>query len=109
MAVEKLNKHKSQGINPILAQSIKARGKTTVSEIHKLINSICNKEKLPEEWNESIVVPICKKGDKTDCSNFRRTSLCQLYTVQNVIQHRAFKFKSICKGNYWESSVWNAA
>jgi hypothetical protein len=34
-----------------------------------------NKEELPEEWKESIVVPICKKGDKTDCSNYRRISL----------------------------------
>ena len=30
---------------------------------------------MPEEWKESIVVPIYKKGDKTDCSNYRRLSL----------------------------------
>jgi len=35
---------------------------------------------LPEEWNESTIVPIYKKDDKTDCSNFRRASLCQLHT-----------------------------
>ena len=34
-----------------------------------------NKEELPEEWKESIVAPIYKKGDKTDCSNYRSTSL----------------------------------
>jgi len=28
-----------------------------------------NKEELPEEWKESITVPIYKKGDKTDCNN----------------------------------------
>ena len=32
---------------------------------------IWNKEELPEEWKESISVPIYKKGDKTDCSNYR--------------------------------------
>ena len=45
------------------------------SQIHKLINCIWNKEELPEEWKESITVPIYKKGNKTDCSNYRGTSL----------------------------------
>ena len=43
--------------------------------IHKLIVSIWNKEELPEEWKESIIVPIHKKGDKTDCNNYRGMSL----------------------------------
>jgi hypothetical protein len=42
--------------------------------IHKLIISIWNKEELPEEWRESIV-PVYKKGDKTDCNNYRGISL----------------------------------
>jgi len=54
---------------------IKAGGRTIRYEIHKLIISIWNKEELPEEWKESIVVPVYKKGDKTDCSNYRGISL----------------------------------
>ena len=45
--------------------------KTICCEIHKLIISIWNKEELPEEWKESIIVPIYEKGDKTDSSNYR--------------------------------------
>jgi len=44
-------------------------------EIHKIIDSVWNKEELTEEWKQSIIVPIYKKSDKTDCSNYRRTSL----------------------------------
>ena len=43
-------------------------------EIHKLITSIWKRETLPEEWKESIIVPIHKK-DKTDCNNYRGISL----------------------------------
>jgi hypothetical protein len=57
------------------AELIKAEGRTICLEIHKLINSVWNKEKLPEEWKESIVVPIYNKGGKTDCSNYRGISL----------------------------------
>jgi hypothetical protein len=56
-------------IYQIPAELIKTGGMTIRGEIHKLIISIWNKEELPEEWNESIIVPIYKKGDKTDCTN----------------------------------------
>jgi len=54
---------------------IRAGGSIIRFEIHKLIVSIWNKEELPEEWKESIIVPIYKKGDKTECSNYRRISI----------------------------------
>jgi hypothetical protein len=36
---------------------------------------IWNKEELPHQWKESVVVPIHRKGDKTKCSNYRGISL----------------------------------
>ena len=65
MAIEKLKTHKSSGIDQIPVELIKAGGRTIYYEIYKLIISIWNKEELPEEWKESIIVPIYKKGDKT--------------------------------------------
>ena len=62
---------KSAGIDQIPAELINAGGRTICYEIHKLIVSICNKEELPEEWKQSIIVPIHKKGDKTDSNNYR--------------------------------------
>ena len=66
VAIEKLKSHKSPGTTQIPAELIKAGGKTIRGEIHKLIISIWNKEELPDEWKESIIVPIYKKEDKTD-------------------------------------------
>jgi hypothetical protein len=62
-------------IDQISAELIKAGGRTVHCEIHKFIISIWNKEELPEEWKESITVPIYKKGDETDCNNYRGISL----------------------------------
>jgi len=77
---EKLKNHKSPGTDRIPADMIKAGGKTTHYKIHKLIISMWNKEELPEEWKESIIVPIYKQVDKTDCSNYRAHHFCQLRT-----------------------------
>jgi hypothetical protein len=62
--IEKLESHKSPGADQIPAEFIKAGGKTIRCEIHKLIISIWNKEELPEEWKESIIVPIYKKKNR---------------------------------------------
>ena len=61
LAINKLKSHKLPGIDEIPAELIKARSGTTCGEIHKLITSIWKKEKLPEEWKESIIVHIHKK------------------------------------------------
>jgi hypothetical protein len=32
-------------------------------------------EELPEQWKESVILPVHKKGEKTDCSNYRGISV----------------------------------
>ena len=68
LAIEKLKVTNQQVLN-------KAGGSTIRCAIHKLIIAIWNKEEVPGEWKESIIVPIHKKGDKTDCNNYRGISL----------------------------------
>jgi hypothetical protein len=54
MAIEMLKRLKSQGIDQIPAEMIKAGGRTIRFEIHKLIISIWKKEDLPEDRRESL-------------------------------------------------------
>jgi hypothetical protein len=62
--LKSLKRHKSRGIDQIPAELIKAGGRIIRSEVLKLILSVWNKEELPEEWKESVIVPIYKKDDK---------------------------------------------
>jgi hypothetical protein len=70
IAIAKLKKCKLPGTDQILTQLIQAGDKTLWSEICKLINSNCNKEELPDQWKQSIIVPVYKKGNKTGCNNY---------------------------------------
>jgi len=102
MAIEKLKRRKSPGIDHIPAKLIKAGGRTLRSEIHKFINSIWNKEELPEEWKESIIVPIYKKGDKTDCSSYRGISLLSTAykTLSNILLSRLIPYAEETIGDH---------
>ena len=80
MAINKLKSHKSPGIDQIPAELIKAGGKTICLDIHKLIISIWKKEELPEEWKESILVSIHKKGIKEIVIIIEAYHFCQPLT-----------------------------
>jgi hypothetical protein len=63
-------KHKSSSGDQISAELLKAGDEALRSEIHKLITSVWSKEKLPDQWKESVIVPVYKKGDKIEYSNY---------------------------------------
>ena len=81
LSIEKLKSHKFLSIDQIPAELIKAVRRTIRRETHTFI-SIWNKEELREEWKKSI---IYKKGDKTDCSNYRGTFLPTTYKILSKI------------------------
>ena len=83
MVVENIKINKSPGTDHNHAELIKMGCRTTRPEIHKLSNSIWNKEEWSEEWKGSIILHIYTMGDTTDCSNFRGTTT---YTILSNIQ-----------------------
>jgi hypothetical protein len=106
MGIEKLKGHKVAAFHPITADFIKAGRRKFRSKIHKLIKTVSKKKDLPEEGKESIFVPIFQKGDERDCINYREYQFANC--VQSSIQHPAVKSNSICRENYWGSSMWNS-
>jgi len=53
--------------------------------IHKHINPIWNKEELPQQWKESITIPVYREGDKIGCSNYRGILL--LVTTYKIVSN----------------------
>jgi hypothetical protein len=95
MAVEKLKRHRSPGIDQVPPELIKAGGRTIHSEIHKLT------EELPEEWKELIILPIHKKGDETECNNYRGISLLSTsYKIlSNILLSRLISYAEEIAGD----------
>ena len=43
--------------------------------IHCIINVAWKKGEIPGEWGNAIICPVYKKGDKSECRNYRGISL----------------------------------
>jgi len=58
----------TDGIQPILT---KYGGNKLLNRIYELVRQIWEMERIPEEWKETITVPIYKKEDRNGCENYR--------------------------------------
>jgi hypothetical protein len=105
VAIAKVKGHKSPGSDQIPAELIQAVGEIKRSEIHKLINHIWNKEELSDQWKESIIVPVYKKGDKIDCSNYLGYHCYHLHNkmLSSIL---LFRLSPHMDGNYCGLSMW---
>jgi hypothetical protein len=104
-AIVKLKRYKSPFSIGIPSELIQAGSEILLSAIHKFINSAWNNEELPDQWKESLIVPVHKKGDKTDCKNYRFISL--LSTSFSQILSNIFLSKLRPYGeNCWGSPMW---
>jgi len=74
-AIRALKKNKSPGSDGITAEMLQAGGEPLARQIHMLCNKSWHEGTIPEEWGRSILVPIPKKGDLSNCSNYRTISL----------------------------------
>jgi len=57
---------------------------------------------LSEEWKDSIIVPINKKGDETDCSHYRVISLfpTTYKIISNILISRLTPYAEEVIGDY---------
>jgi hypothetical protein len=66
-----------------------------LSGVHKPINSIWNKEKLPDQWKESIIVPIHKNVTKLTVIIIVGYRCYQLNKI--FIEYPPVKVMSVCR------------
>jgi hypothetical protein len=74
IAAAKFKKYKSPSSDQILAELLQAGGKTLLRFINSLIPFGIVKN-FQIRWKESIILPVSKKSDKTDCNNCHGISL----------------------------------
>uniref|UniRef100_A0A914VWC6 Reverse transcriptase domain-containing protein n=1 Tax=Plectus sambesii TaxID=2011161 RepID=A0A914VWC6_9BILA len=74
-SIKMLKNGKAAGADGITAEAIKAGGHMLAERLHLLILTIWSTEHIPTAWKKAIIMPILKKGDNRDCTNYRGISL----------------------------------
>ena len=84
-AINHLKLHKAPGSDKIIAEMLKCSVSFLMPYLYTLFNAIFDSGSFPCLWQESIIVPIHKKGNRDDPNNYRGISLTS--TLSKVFLH----------------------
>ena len=70
-AIKKLKLGKAPGIDNIPSDVFKADNDATIDVLYSRLNEIWDKEEIPTEWKMGMLVTIPKKGNFSECKNWR--------------------------------------
>ncbi|XP_066982159.1 uncharacterized protein [Macrobrachium rosenbergii] len=73
--INSLKHNTAPGLNNIPAELLKNGGEMLHSKILELLIKIWRTEEKPTTWETGNIIPVHKKGDKSDCANYRGITL----------------------------------
>ena len=81
--------NKAAGSDNIPSELLEHGGGTLKQKLYKLILMIWNNEQLPPQWNEGIICPVYKKGDRLNCNNYRPITLLNIaYIMFSILLNK---------------------
>jgi Reverse transcriptase (RNA-dependent DNA polymerase)/Domain of unknown function (DUF6451) len=92
-ALKELKNRKAAGIDEIPAEILKADVDTTAEALLPLFRDVWINESLPEDWLQGIIIKIPKKGDLSECKNWRGINLLSIVSkvFTKIILNRLLK------------------
>jgi hypothetical protein len=87
--INKLKTNNAAGTDNIQGELIKHGGRTLRQKIHILILNIWITESLPAQWNEGIICPNYKRGDRLNCNSYRTIMLLNtVYKIYEILLNK---------------------
>ena len=90
----RLNTNKACSLDTILNEYLKESIEIILDPLEKIFNYILSKQSFPKQWSMGVILPVYKKGDSTEPSNYRGITLVscfgKLFTV--IVNERLKKW-----------------
>ena len=77
-AINRLKSGKAAGVDEIRPELLKALGGDGIDWLTRVFQVAWDSGEAPADWQTGVVIPIFKKGDKTECGNYRGITLLSL-------------------------------
>ena len=74
-ALGSITTNKSSGGNRIPVEIFQILKDSAVQVLHSICQQIWKTQQWPQDWKRSVFIPIPKKGNAKECSNYRTTAL----------------------------------
>lgn len=93
IALRKMKHGKSPGHDKITTEMIKKMGIEGKNILLTMYNKIFKEEKIPKDWELGQIVPIYKKGNNKQCSNYRGITLLSvpLKIYERILENKLRK------------------
>ena len=74
-ALESITTNKASGGDGIPVELFQILKDDTVKVLHSICQQIWKTQQRPQDWQRSVFIPISKKGNAKECSNYRTIAL----------------------------------
>ena len=74
-ALESITTNKASGDDGILGELFQILKDDPVKVLHSICQQIWKTQQWPQDWMMSVFIPVSKKGNAKECSNYRTTAL----------------------------------
>ena len=79
--------NKASGSDGILAELLQILKDDAVKVLHSICQQIWKTQQWPQDWKRSVFIPIPKKGNAKECSNYHTTVLT-LHASKAMLKHK---------------------
>ena len=74
-ALGSITMNKANGVDGIRVELFQILKDDAVKVLHSMCQEIWKTQQWPQDWKRSVFIPIPKKGNAKECSNYRRIAL----------------------------------
>ena len=74
-AIKKLKNNRASGNDGITAELLKAGPTELFDWLSELLQQVWSSGRVPQDWKDSVLVPVFKKNDRLICDNYRGIAL----------------------------------